>query len=116
MHWGSQRFYPVQIYGVIFALFASTIAPFGGFLASGLKRGYGIKDFGDLIPGHGGIVDRMDCQVMMAAFCYCFYITYVASQSLYVNELLSHIFSLEPHYQIEIYQKLHSSLLAQNLL
>jgi phosphatidate cytidylyltransferase len=44
-------------------LFASIIAPFGGFFASGFKRAFKIKDFGDSIPGHGGITDRMDCQV-----------------------------------------------------
>ena len=47
------------------ATFASLIAPFGGFFASGLKRAFKIKDFGDSIPGHGGMTDRMDCQFMM---------------------------------------------------
>lgn len=45
-------------------MFASIIAPFGGFFASGFKRGFKIKDFGDSIPGHGGMTDRMDCQVI----------------------------------------------------
>lgn len=44
-------------------MFASFIAPFGGFFASGFKRGFKIKDFGDSIPGHGGVTDRFDCQV-----------------------------------------------------
>ncbi len=47
------------------SLFASVIAPFGGFFASGFKRGFKIKDFGDSIPGHGGMTDRMDCQVSL---------------------------------------------------
>ena len=47
------------------AIFASIIAPFGGFFASGFKRGFKIKDFGDSIPGHGGMTDRMDCQVTL---------------------------------------------------
>ena len=34
--------------------FASFAAPFGGFLSSAIKRAYGIKDFNNLIPGHGG--------------------------------------------------------------
>jgi phosphatidate cytidylyltransferase len=46
-------------------LFASFIAPFGGFFASGFKRALKIKDFADIIPGHGGITDRMDCQILM---------------------------------------------------
>ncbi|KAL5019212.1 hypothetical protein ScPMuIL_004934 [Solemya velum] len=33
--------------------------PFGGFFASGFKRAFKIKDFGDTIPGHGGIMDGL---------------------------------------------------------
>ena len=55
--------YLVQFHAVVLAAFASIIAPFGGFFASGFKRGFKIKDFGDSIPGHGGMTDRMDCQV-----------------------------------------------------
>jgi hypothetical protein len=46
-------------------LFASIIAPFGGFFASGFKRAFKIKDFSDSIPGHGGITDKMDCQAVL---------------------------------------------------
>ena len=38
--------------------FASFAAPFGGFLSSAIKRAYGIKDFNNLIPGHGGEVGK----------------------------------------------------------
>lgn len=55
----------LQLHAVVMAMFASIIAPFGGFFASGFKRGFKIKDFGDFIPGHGGMTDRMDCQVRM---------------------------------------------------
>ena len=47
---------------LVMATFASLVAPFGGFFASGFKRAFNIKDFGDSIPGHGGMTDRMDCQ------------------------------------------------------
>ena len=53
-------------------LFAAVIAPFGGFFASGFKRALRVKDFGDSIPGHGGLTDRMDCQVVMAVFSYIY--------------------------------------------
>lgn len=46
---------PIHFHILIMASFASLIAPFGGFFASGLKRTFGIKDFGETIPGHGGI-------------------------------------------------------------
>jgi phosphatidate cytidylyltransferase len=53
---------------IALSLFASIIGPFGGFFASGFKRAFKIKDFGDVIPGHGGILDRFDCQYLMATF------------------------------------------------
>uniref|UniRef100_A0A6C0KD81 phosphatidate cytidylyltransferase n=1 Tax=viral metagenome TaxID=1070528 RepID=A0A6C0KD81_9ZZZZ len=42
---------PVQLHTMTLAAFASTVAPFGGFVASGFKRAYEIKDFGATIPG-----------------------------------------------------------------
>jgi phosphatidate cytidylyltransferase len=38
----------------------------GDFTFSGLKRRVGIKDWGDAIPGHGGVLDRMDSLVFTA--------------------------------------------------
>ena len=49
-------------------VFANTVAPFGGFLASAVKRAWGVKDFGKLMPGHGGVLDRMDCQLVALGF------------------------------------------------
>jgi phosphatidate cytidylyltransferase len=49
-------------------LFASLLAPLGGFFASGFKRAIKIKDFGTTIPGHGGLTDRMDCQMLMVSY------------------------------------------------
>jgi hypothetical protein len=57
-----------QLHAVVLAMFASIIAPFGGFFASGFKRSFKIKDFGDSIPGHGGMTDRMDCQVRLPPY------------------------------------------------
>lgn len=69
---------PAQLHGLVMAVFASVIAPFGGFFASGFKRAFKIKDFGDLIPGHGGLTDRMDCQLLMGLFVYVYYWSFVS--------------------------------------
>jgi len=55
--------------GVI-SVFASTFGPVAGFFCSGFKRGCNQKNFGCLIPGHGGVLDRCDCMFLMAAFTY----------------------------------------------
>lgn len=60
--------------GMVLATFASLVAPFAGFVASVIKRAYGRKDFGTMLPGHGGFVDRLDCQLVLAPFVY-FYLS-----------------------------------------
>jgi hypothetical protein len=60
----------------------------GGFFASGFKRAFKIKDFGDSIPGHGGLTDRMDCQVVMAVFANIYYNTFVKLPVATVASLL----------------------------
>jgi len=59
-------------HAIILAAYASVVSPFGGFLASAVKRAHGAKDFGALIPGHGGVVDRFDCQLVTAPFVYLY--------------------------------------------
>lgn len=54
----------------MFILAASLLAPFMGFFASAIKRLFKKKDFGSIIPGHGGVTDRMDCQILMAWFTF----------------------------------------------
>ncbi|KAJ3383267.1 hypothetical protein HDU84_003746 [Entophlyctis sp. JEL0112] len=75
----SVRFSAFQIHAVIMALFASAIAPFGGFFASGIKRAFQIKDFSDYIPGHGGLTDRMDCQFLMSLFAYLYHQSFIST-------------------------------------
>lgn len=46
------------------------ISMVGDLAASGIKRSYGIKDYGKLIPGHGGILDRFDSVIFTAPVIY----------------------------------------------
>ncbi|KAK6124777.1 hypothetical protein DH2020_041467 [Rehmannia glutinosa] len=82
---------PVQWHALCLGLFASIIAPFGGFFASGLKRAFKIKDFGDSIPGHGGFTDRMDCQMVMAIFAYIYFQSFILPQTNSVEMILDQI-------------------------
>lgn len=77
MGWESVHTSWFQVHCLVLAAFASSIAPFGGFFASGFKRAFKIKDFSDTIPGHGGITDRMDCQMVMAVFSYLYITNFV---------------------------------------
>ncbi len=48
----------------------SIIAQLGDLLASGIKRDHNIKDYGQLIPGHGGIMDRFDSVIFVTPCIY----------------------------------------------
>lgn len=72
----------------VFATFASLIAPFGGFFASGLKRTFKVKDFGESIPGHGGITDRMDCQFLMGMFTSMYFQSFIAQYNTSVGSVM----------------------------
>lgn len=55
---------------VIIGIVGSVAAQLGDLSASALKRHMGIKDYGNLIPGHGGIMDRFDSVLFTAPFIY----------------------------------------------
>ena len=52
-------------YAVIYAVLGSAVGVFGDLCFSVIKRQTGIKDYGNLIPGHGGILDRFDSMMLV---------------------------------------------------
>ena len=45
---------------VVVGLVAGIVSQFGDLCASIIKREHNIKDFGNIMPGHGGVMDRFD--------------------------------------------------------
>ncbi len=82
------------LYGYIVSLFGVEIAPYGYFVLAGMgliasvlglmgdlfasviKRETGIKDYGNIMPGHGGAYDRFDSVVFVAPFIFMVSVIY----------------------------------------
>lgn len=94
------------IHMIFFVLFASLIAPFGGFFASALKRSLKIKDFANLIPGHGGVIDRIDCLLVMMFFL-CIYTRQIIKGNMStISGVLHYIERINEQDQDYLYKKL----------
>ncbi|KII92443.1 hypothetical protein PLICRDRAFT_102774 [Plicaturopsis crispa FD-325 SS-3] len=107
---------PYQFHLLFMSCFASLVAPFGGFFASGFKRAFNIKDFGHSIPGHGGMTDRMDCQFLMGVFTYVYYSSLIRDHHVTVGSILQTIVSgLTVQEQLELIADLKRYLEGQGI-
>ncbi len=62
----SETFHITLWLALILGVVGALVSMIGDLAASGIKRDFGIKDYGKLIPGHGGIMDRFDSVIMAA--------------------------------------------------
>ncbi|KAG8890370.1 hypothetical protein FRB98_008945 [Tulasnella sp. 332] len=107
---------PFHLHALVMATFASLVAPFGGFFASGFKRAFDLKDFGHSIPGHGGLTDRMDCQFIMGMFAYVYYSSVVRMHEITPASVMQMVrSSLTLEEQVVLFHSLKDYLVGMGL-
>src|SRR6185369_2552761 len=77
--------------GILAALLIGTLGQVGDLFASLINRSCGVQDSGRIIPGHGGILDRLD-SILFAAPATYYYATFVSGRLFYgdTNEKTHH--------------------------
>ncbi|MFC6266974.1 phosphatidate cytidylyltransferase [Frigoriflavimonas asaccharolytica] len=59
---------------MVVGFLVSIFAPLGDLVESQLKRSFGVKDSGNIIPGHGGVLDRLDSFIICVPAVYLYFI------------------------------------------
>jgi phosphatidate cytidylyltransferase len=105
--------YPMQFHGLAYGIFASFFAPFGGFFASAVKRAYNKKDFDSFMPGHGGMMDRMDCQLFMITFNSFYYNHVIANRHMTVEHMLLLATRMPVEQQLQLWKEVSCGIYLQ---
>ncbi len=65
------------LFVVTFGLLIAVLAVIGDLAESSIKRGSGVKDTGEILPGHGGVLDRIDSLLFVLPFSYYYILLWV---------------------------------------
>lgn len=60
---------PLVVFPIV-TMVSAVVSIFGDLAASAIKRNFDVKDYGKIIPGHGGVLDRFDSVIFVAPFVY----------------------------------------------
>lgn len=69
-----QKMHELRGNWILVGFLISIFAPLGDLIESQLKRTFGVKDSGNIIPGHGGVLDRLDSFILCAPVIYLYFI------------------------------------------